>query len=130
MFTKLISALKATRRTIVFTEGPDARILEAADRLIKDDLMDVILIGNVDEVKAAAAKGGFDIAKAEIIEWEHTVDGDGGLEDAPEIWPVEKFARALRDHYDDFNDFMRRNIAEYETLAAQLPEAFAHPLGQ
>lgn len=52
-----------------------------------------------------------------------------GLEDAPEIWPVEKFARALRDHYDDFNDFMRRNIAEYEVLAGQLPEAFAHPLG-
>ena len=43
---------------------------------------------------------------------------------------VEKFARALRDHYDDFNDFMRRNIAEYEVLAGQLPEAFAHPLGQ
>ena len=43
MFTKLIDALKATRRTIVFTEGPDARILEAADRLIKDDLMNVIL---------------------------------------------------------------------------------------
>lgn len=61
------------------------------------------------------------VAKAEIIEWEHTVDGDGGLEDAPEIWPVEKFARALRDHYDDFNDFMRRNIAEYEVLAGQLP---------
>ena len=56
------------RRTIVFTEGPDARILEAADRLIKDDLMNVILIGNVDEVKAAAEKGGFDIAKAEIID--------------------------------------------------------------
>ena len=64
MFTKLIDALKATRRTIVFTEGPDARILEATDRLLKDDLMDVILVGNVDEVKAAAAKGGFDIAKA------------------------------------------------------------------
>ena len=68
MFTKLIDALKATRRTIVFTEGPDARILEAADRLIKDDLMNVILIGNVDEVRAAAEKGGFDIAKAEIID--------------------------------------------------------------
>ena len=56
MFTKLIDALKATRRTIVFTEGPDARILEATDRLLKDDLMDVILIGNVDEVKAAAER--------------------------------------------------------------------------
>ena len=68
MFTKLIDALKATRRTIVFTEGPDARILEAADRLMKEDLMDVILIGNVDEVKAAAAKGSFDVAKATIID--------------------------------------------------------------
>ena len=38
------------------------------------------------------------VAKAEIIEWEHTVDGDGGLGRAPEIWPVEKFARSLREH--------------------------------
>ena len=68
MFTKLIDALKATRRTIVFTEGPDARILEATDRLLKDDLMDVILIGNVDEVKAAAEKGNFCICKATIID--------------------------------------------------------------
>ena len=68
MFGQLIATLKKSPKTIVFTEGPDARILEAADRLIKDDLMNVILIGNVDEVKAAAAKGGFDIAKAEIID--------------------------------------------------------------
>ena len=68
MFTKLINALKTTRRTIVFTEGPDARILEAADRLIKDDLMNVILIGNAEEVNAAAKKGGFDVSKAEIID--------------------------------------------------------------
>ena len=67
MFTKLIDALKATRRTIVFTEGPDARILEAAARLKKDDLMDVILVGNVEEVKANAAKGGFDIEGHLII---------------------------------------------------------------
>ena len=68
MFTKLLDALKATRRTIVFTEGPDARILEAASRLMKEDLMDVILIGNVDEVKAAAEKGSFCICKAQIID--------------------------------------------------------------
>ena len=37
MFTKLLTALKETRRTIVFTEGTDARILEAADRLLKRD---------------------------------------------------------------------------------------------
>ena len=68
MFTKLLDALKATRRTIVFTEGPDARILEATDRLLKEDLMDVILIGNEAEVKAAAEKGNFCICKATIID--------------------------------------------------------------
>ena len=68
MFTALLNNLKANRRTIVFTEGPDARIQEAAARLMKEDLMDVILVGNVDEVKAAAEKNGFDIAKAEIID--------------------------------------------------------------
>ena len=31
MFENLIAALKADRRTIVFTEGPDARILEATE---------------------------------------------------------------------------------------------------
>ena len=35
MFENLIAALKADKRKIVFTEGPDARILEAAARLKK-----------------------------------------------------------------------------------------------
>ena len=68
MFTKLIDALKANRRTIVFTEGHDARILEAAARLKADDLMDVLLVGNVEEVKANAAKDGFDIEGLEILD--------------------------------------------------------------
>ena len=68
MFEKLIDALNATRRTIVFTEGHDARILEAAARLKQDNLMDVILVGNVDEVKANAAKGKFDIEGLEILD--------------------------------------------------------------
>ena len=68
MFTKLIDILKKDRRTIVFTEGPDKRIQEAAARLMKEDLMDVILVGNVEEVKAAAEKNGFDISGATIID--------------------------------------------------------------
>ncbi|MCR5349711.1 MAG: phosphate acetyltransferase [Acholeplasmatales bacterium] len=68
MFDKLIANLKSSRKTIVFTEGTDARILEAAARLQKDDLMDVILCGNVDAVKAAAKNGGFDVSKACILD--------------------------------------------------------------
>lgn len=68
MFDKLIANLKASKKTIVFTEGSDARILSAADRLLKEGLMGVVLCGNVEEVKAAALKGGFDISCADIID--------------------------------------------------------------
>ena len=68
MFDKLIADLKANRRTIVFTEGTDYRILSAADRLLKDDIMGVVLVGNVDDVKAAAAKDGYCVDGAQIID--------------------------------------------------------------
>ena len=68
MFDKLLANLKAKKKTIVLTEGTDARILEAASRLLNEDLMDVILCGNVDEVKAAAKALSFDISKATIID--------------------------------------------------------------
>ena len=68
MFTALLKNLKENRRTIVFTEGPDQRIQTGAARLLAEDLMDVILVGNVEEVKAAAEKNGCDISKAEIID--------------------------------------------------------------
>ena len=68
MFENLIEVLKANPRKIVYTEGPDARILESAARLKKGGFLTPILVGNVDEVKAAAAKGGFDIDGLEIID--------------------------------------------------------------
>ena len=61
MFNQMIEVLKANPRKIVFTEGHDARILEATARLKEGGFLTPVLIGNVDEVKANAAKGGFDI---------------------------------------------------------------------
>jgi phosphate acetyltransferase len=68
MFDKLLANLKAKRKTIVLTEGTDPRILNAASRLLAEDLMDVILCGNVDEVKAAAKENGYDVSKATILD--------------------------------------------------------------
>ena len=69
MFDKLIAQLQADKkRTIVFTEGHDARILEAAARLNEGGFLTPLLIGNVDEVKANAQKGGFNIDGVEIID--------------------------------------------------------------
>ncbi len=68
MFENLVEILKANPRKIVFTEGPDARILEAAARLKKGGFLTPVLVGNVEEVKAAAAKGGFDIDGLDILD--------------------------------------------------------------
>jgi len=68
MFEKLIDILKNDPRKIVFPEGPDPRILEATARLHKDGFLTPVLVGNVDEVKAAAAAGNFDIEGVEIID--------------------------------------------------------------
>ncbi len=68
LFDKLIATLKADPRKLVFTEGHDPRILEAASRLKKDGLLTCILVGKVDEVKAAAKAGSFDIEGMEILD--------------------------------------------------------------
>jgi len=68
MFDKLIANLRAARKTIVFTEGTDARIQSAAERLLKEDLMGVILCGNVDDVKKSAAENGFDVSGATVLD--------------------------------------------------------------
>ena len=70
MFNAMIETLKNSPRTIslVFTEGHDARILEATARLVEGGFLKPILVGNVEEVKANAAKGGFNIEGVEILD--------------------------------------------------------------
>ena len=86
MFEELIEALKAAeKKTIVFTEGPDARILYAASRLAKEGFLTPILVGNVEEVKAAAAAGGFDIEGIEILDPETYEGMDAMVEKMVEL---------------------------------------------
>ncbi len=68
MFDKLNAMLKENRKTIVFTEGTDHRILNATERLLADGLIGVVLVGNEEAVKAAAAKDGYNIEGAQIID--------------------------------------------------------------
>ncbi len=67
-FGNLIEILKKSPKKIVFTEGTDARILEAASRLLASSFLHPILVGNPDEVYAAAEDCGFNIRGAQIID--------------------------------------------------------------
>ena len=85
MFQNLIDVLKENPRKIVFTEGHDARILEAAARLKKEGFLTPVLVGNVEEVKAEAAKGNFDIEGLEILDPATYEDMDAMVETMVEL---------------------------------------------
>ena len=68
MLTKMIETLKKNPRTIVFTEGTDNRILDAADKLTAEGILGVILLGTEEEVKAVAKAGNYNIDKCSIID--------------------------------------------------------------
>ena len=52
MFAPLVAQLKANPKTIVFTEGNDPRILEAASKLLAEGVLKVVMVGNEAECKA------------------------------------------------------------------------------
>ncbi len=85
MFENLLAVLKANPRRLVFTEGPDPRILEAASRLHKEKILTPVLIGVPGEVEAAAKTHGFDIAGIEIIDPAAYADIDEMVEKMVEL---------------------------------------------
>lgn len=64
----MIAKLKKNPKKIIFTEGTDPRILEASSRLLASSFLTPELVGNPDEVYAAAEEAGFNIRGAKIID--------------------------------------------------------------
>ena len=71
MFQQLIDTLKKNPKKIVFTEGTDPRILEASARLLAGTWLTPVLVGNEQEVHAAAEEVGFNIRGAVIMDPEN-----------------------------------------------------------
>lgn len=56
---------KANKKRIVLPESMDSRVMEAADKILKEGIADVIIIGTPEEIDGSSRD--FDISKAEII---------------------------------------------------------------
>lgn len=67
-FGQLIDVLKKNPKKIVFTEGSDPRILEAASRLLASNFLHPILVGSEEEIDKAAEECGFNIRGAQIVD--------------------------------------------------------------
>ncbi|MDY5023047.1 MAG: phosphate acetyltransferase [Blautia sp.] len=55
-------------KTIVLPETEDMRTLEATEKILKEGIAKVVLVGNEETVKKSAAEGGFDITGAQIVD--------------------------------------------------------------
>ena len=66
---KIIERAKSDKQRIVLPEATEERTLRAADRVLADDVADIILIGNPEEINSLAAKWGLgNIGKATIVD--------------------------------------------------------------
>ncbi|MBQ9631517.1 MAG: phosphate acetyltransferase, partial [Lachnospiraceae bacterium] len=70
-FGEMIAKLKKNPKSIVFTEGSDPRILEAASRLLAGYFLKPILLGKKEEIEKSAEDNGFNIRGAEMIDPEN-----------------------------------------------------------
>ena len=70
-FGSMIAKLKMSPKTIVFPEGKDERILEAASRLLSSNFLHPILVGKEEEIFAASEVAGFNVHGAKIIDPDH-----------------------------------------------------------
>lgn len=85
--------LKQAPRSLVFTEGTDPRILEAACRLQSEALIKPILLGNPENIRAAAARDGRSVENMTLL--------DPASDNSPDFERmVEKMAELRRGKMD------------------------------
>ena len=71
MVENLIKEIKGKNIRIVFPEGSEPRILQAAARLHHDEILCPVLLGDPDEIKQAAQDLGLDIEGIDIVDHLH-----------------------------------------------------------
>ncbi|MGC4377289.1 phosphate acetyltransferase [Fictibacillus sp. Mic-4] len=68
LFLELKEKVEKAYPSIVFPEGTDERILEAASRLAEEKVLQPILLGNVNEVQGKAKALGLSLGETQIID--------------------------------------------------------------
>ncbi|MEK1386676.1 phosphate acetyltransferase [Limosilactobacillus fermentum] len=68
IFEKLADQLRGQDKTIVFPEGEDPRVLGAAIRLKKDQLVEPVVLGNQEAVEKVAGENGFNLTGLQILD--------------------------------------------------------------
>jgi phosphate acetyltransferase len=86
LLSQIVARAKSNKQRIVLPEATEERTLRAADRVMADDIADIILLGNPDEIKKLAAEWGLqNIDKATIIDPENSPKAEEYAEKLAEL---------------------------------------------
>ncbi|MEZ5115864.1 MAG: phosphate acetyltransferase [Candidatus Nanopelagicales bacterium] len=64
---RLVARAQSDRRRIVLPEGEDDRVLAAADRVLRRQSADLVILGDEDDIRERADSLGLDLSGAEIV---------------------------------------------------------------
>ena len=70
ILTEIKEKAKARKKTIVLPESHDDRVLKAAEKLVKQDIVKVITLGNEEKIYSRAKDLGVDLTGVRIIDFE------------------------------------------------------------
>lgn len=69
LLEQIVARAKANKQRIVLPEAEEERTLKAADKVLADDIAELILIGNPENIKKLAVEWGLkNIEKATIVD--------------------------------------------------------------
>lgn len=72
LLQRIVAKAKGNKQRIVLPEATEERTLKAADRVLADDIADIVLIGNPEEIASLAGQWGLaHIGKATVIDPEN-----------------------------------------------------------
>ena len=86
LLSQIVARAKSNKQRIVLPEATEERTLRAADKVLADDIADIILLGNPDEINKLAAEWGLqNIGKATIINPENSPKAEEYAEKLAEL---------------------------------------------
>ncbi len=85
ILTKIKDRAKTVKRRVVLPEGTEPRMIQAAKKIIFEEIADVTLIGDTKEIETLAKEYNLNLAKVEVINPTHSPDFNQYIEDFMEI---------------------------------------------
>ena len=85
VLTKIKDKAKSLKRRVVLPESTDPRMIQAAKKLVSDDIAKVTFIGDADKMKPMADEFGLMLDKVEIINPLHSPDLNRYIDDFKEL---------------------------------------------